>query len=260
VRSSREPVVGICAARERARWSFWAEPAHLVAESYVAAVERAAAAAVILPVVELPRPGLLELIDALLLIGGADVEPATYGAEREPETETTSPRRDRFELALVRAALDRDLPLLGICRGMQVLNVALGGTLRQDIAVGSENPHRRALGTFVGTEHTVAMEPGSLAAAATGEEVTTVRCHHHQGVGELGEGLVVSARATVDNLTEAIEAEDGRWVLGVQWHPEADERSRLFHALAGAARDRATRAAGPRFPESEASAPTPRRD
>jgi len=235
-------VIGIAAARERARWTFWDQTAQLVAESYVAAVERAGAAAVILPVVERPRVGLLDLVDGLLLIGGTDVDPATYKAARDPATESTVPERDAFEITIVRAALERHLPFLGICRGMQILNVALGGTLRQEIASDGRNPHRRALGSFEGTEHTVRIEPRSLAAAATGEEVHTVRCHHHQGLAELGKGLVVSARATVDGLVEAVEAEDRRWVLGVQWHPEADERSRLFAALAEAAREPVGRA------------------
>ena len=233
------PIIGIAAARERARWTFWDQPAQIVAESYVGGAERAGAATVLLPVVDRPHLDLLDRIDGLLLIGGADVDPATYGAARDPATEATSPERDQFEIALVRAALDRDLPLLGICRGMQILNVALGGTLQQEIAPDGPNPHRRALGSFEGTEHEVTAEPGSLAAAAIGEEVHRVRCHHHQGVAELGEGLVVSARAAVDGLVEAIEADEGGWVLGVQWHPEADERTRLFAALAEAAGRRA---------------------
>jgi putative glutamine amidotransferase len=175
---------------------------------------------------------MLERIDALLLIGGADVDPASYDAPREPVTETTYPERDRFELALLLGALEREMPVLGICRGMQILNVALGGTLLQDL--GSDN-HRRVLGSFDGSEHLVTLEPGSLAARAVGEQVHVARCHHHQAVLELGEGLRVTGRAA-DGVVEAIETDGGGWVLGVQWHPEADDRSRLFVALRDAAR------------------------
>jgi putative glutamine amidotransferase len=232
---SSEPVVGICAVRERARWSFWDQPAHLVADSYVASVQRAGAVAVALPIDPRAPTELLERIDALLLIGGADVEPATYGAQREPATEATYPDRDRFEIALLRGAVKRELPVLGICRGAHVVNVALGGTLRQDLVLqDGSHPHRRALGSFEGSEHAVALAPGSLAAKAAGEQVHVARCHHHQAIDKLGEGLVVSGRAA-DGVIEAIEAADGRWLLGVQWHPETDQRSRLFNALADAA-------------------------
>jgi putative glutamine amidotransferase len=231
------PVVGICAVRERARWSFWDQTAHLVADSYVASVQRTGAVAVLLPVDERAPLELLDRIDGLLLIGGADIDPSVYGAERDPRIESTYPDRDAFELALLRVALERGMPVLGICRGMQVLNVALGGTLVQHIPeVNGSNPHRRALGSFEGTEHVVDLEPGSLVARAAGEEVHTARCHHHQAVDKLGEGLVVTGRARHDGMIEAIELDDGAWVLGVQWHPEADERSRLFAALTDAAR------------------------
>ena len=230
-----EPVVGICAVRERARWSFWDQPAHLVADSYVASVQRTGAVAVALPIDARAPLELLERIDALLLIGGADVDPATYGAEPEPCTEATYPDRDRFEIGLLCGALARRLPVLGICRGIHVINVALGGTLQQDlVAKDGTHPHRRSIGSFEGSEHEVALEPGSLAAAAAGEERHLVRCHHHQALGRLGDGLVVSGRAD-DGVIEAVEAADGRWLLGVQWHPEADERSRLFAALRDAA-------------------------
>ncbi|MGI8507587.1 MAG: gamma-glutamyl-gamma-aminobutyrate hydrolase family protein [Solirubrobacteraceae bacterium] len=234
--AKREPVIGICAVRERARWSFWDQPAHLVADTYVASVQRTGAIAVLLPVDRRAPVALLQRIDGLLLIGGADVDPASYGARREPATEATYPERDDFELALLRGALERALPVLAICRGMQLLNVALGGTLAQDlIAADGSHPHRRIVGTFAGNEHVVTLEPGSLAARAVGGGVHTARCHHHQAVLALGEGLRVSGHAVDDAVPEAIEATDGRWVLGVQWHPETDDRSRLFSALADAA-------------------------
>jgi putative glutamine amidotransferase len=118
---------------------------------------------------------------------------------------------------------------------MQILNVALGGKLEQNLLSEDGNhPHRRALGTFEGTDHAVRLEPGSLAAESAGEELHVARCHHHQAVSELGDGLVVTGRAA-DGVIEAIETTDGGWTLGVQWHPEADERSRLFMALHDAA-------------------------
>jgi putative glutamine amidotransferase len=231
------PVIGVCAVRERARWSFWDQTAHLVADTYVSSVQRTGAVAVLLPVDDRAPVELLDRIDALLLIGGADIDPSVYGAELDSLTESTYPDRDAFEIAMLRGAIERGMPVLGICRGMQALNVALGGTLLQHIPEeNGSNPHRRAVGSFEGTEHIVELEPGSLAARAAGEEVHTARCHHHQAIDELGDGLIVTGRARQDGLAEAIELDDGAWVLGVQWHPEADERSRLFASLTDAAR------------------------
>ena len=230
-----EPVIGICAVKERARWAFWDQEAHLVADSYVSSVQRSGAIAVLLPVDRRAPLQLLDRIDGLLLIGGADIDPSAYGAPSEPATEATYPDRDQFELALLRGALDRDLPVLAICRGMQLLNIVLGGTLTQDlVAPDGSHPHRRFPGSFEGTEHPVSLESGSLAQRSAGELIHTVRCHHHQAVDELGDGLRVTGRAQ-DGVVEAIEPADGRWALGVQWHPEADERSRLFAAFRDAA-------------------------
>ena len=232
-----DPVIGICAVRQVARWSFWEQTAHLVSDSYVSSVQRTGAIAVLLPVDVRAPLRLLDRIDGLLLIGGADIDPASYGAERDPGLESTYPDRDAFEIALLHAALERGMPVFGICRGMQLINVAFGGTLVQHLPeVEGANPHRKAIGTFEGTDHTIALEPGSLTAEAAGEQVHTARCHHHQAVDELGDGLAITGRADVDGVIEAIEAEDGRWLLGVQWHPEADERSQMMSAFAEAAR------------------------
>lgn len=234
------PVIGVCAARERARWSFWDQTAHLVPDSYVRAVQRAGGIAVLLPVDARAPARVVEGLAALLLIGGADIDPATYRAPRDPATEATYRERDDFEIGAVRHALQRDLPLLGVCRGMQILNVALGGTLRQDLSArDGTNIHRRRLGSFEGTENHIALQEGSLAARAAGEGLHVAHCHHHQAVDALGEGLVVTGRAVEDGLPEAIEATDGRWVLGVQWHPESRDESAIVAAFVATARERA---------------------
>ncbi len=238
----KRPMIGICAVRERARWAFWDQPAHLVADSYVAPLQRAGGLAVLLAVDTRAPLELLPRIDGLMLIGGADIDPAAYGVSREPATESTYPERDGCEISLLRGAIERGMPVLGICRGMQILNVALGGTLEQDlVAADGSHPHRQVKGTFDGNDHTVTLTPGSLAARSVGEEAHVAHCHHHQAVLEVGDGLLVSGRAE-DGVIEAIEHVDGSWVLGVQWHPEADDRSRLFAALCDAARDYAARA------------------
>jgi len=229
------PVIGIPSPIEHATWGAWEGPAHVLSRSYVDAVQRAGGAALILPAdpVWVTHPDeILDRLDALLLAGGADVDPRFYGAERHEETRGTVPERDTVEIALAQRALERDLPLLGICRGMQVLNVALGGTLHQHLPeVVGHGEHRRRVGSFADSDHDVQLVGGSLAARAAGEEVHVTKSHHHQGVDRLGEGLVVTGRATLDDLPEAIERPDRRFVLGVQWHPEADERSRLIAAL-----------------------------
>lgn len=234
------PAIGICAAVEDARWTYWDQPAVVLPASYVTAVQRAGGLALLVAPDEqfVADPDqVLDRIDGLVVGGGADLDPSTYGQPRHPQTDRSAPLRDACELALIRRALERDIPLLAICRGMQAMNVAAGGTLHQHLPdVVGHADHRRRPGTFEGSEHDVRLEPGSLAARAAGEELHSTNSHHHQGVDRIGEGLVVSGRATIDDLPEALEVPDLRFALGVQWHPEADERSRLLAALVEEAR------------------------
>src|ERR671917_2329786 len=189
LRGMSPPVIGLCTAVERARWSVWDAQAVLLSRSYVDAVQRAGGIALLLPpdpaAVADPDP-LLDLLDGLLLAGGADMDPASYGAEPHPATVGTVPERDAFELALARRAMERDQPVLGVCRGMQVMNVARGGTLNQHLPddYGHED-HRRSLGSFDNADHDVRLAPGSLAARVAGETVHATKSHHHQGVAEL---------------------------------------------------------------------------
>jgi putative glutamine amidotransferase len=245
VNAAPRPRIGLCTALERAKWSYWDLEAMLLPRSYIDAVQRAGGLALMLPpdpaAIEDPDP-ILDLLDGLLLAGGADVDPAAYGAEAHAETKGTVPARDDFEIALARRAMERDIPFLGICRGMQVMNVAAGGTLLQHLPERfGHHEHRRNIGTFDGADHDVRLEAGSLAARAAGEEVHNTKSHHHQGVDAVGDGLVVTGWATLDELPETIEAPDKAFALGVQWHPEADETSRVIAAFVEEARARCSR-------------------
>jgi putative glutamine amidotransferase len=239
-RVSDRPVIGICSGLTDASWGLWNQRAALLPYAYMIAIQRAGGLALMIP----PDPELerdpdqvLDLIDGLILAGGSDIDPSNYGAERHPQTKETVPERDATELALAKRAWERDLPVLGICRGMQLLNVALGGTLRQHLPdeFGHED-HRRVPGSFDGADHDVRLAAGSLAAKAAGEEVHVTKSHHHQGIAEVGDGLEVTGHSTLDDLPEAVEAPGRRFVLGVQWHPEADERSSVIAALVEEAR------------------------
>jgi putative glutamine amidotransferase len=239
------PVIGLCGALERARWGHWNDHVTLLSKDYSDAVQRAGGLAVLFPpdprADDDPAPWL-DLIDGLIMVGGADVDPAVYGAEPDPHTKGTVPERDRFELALARAALERDLPLLGICRGMQLMNVARGGTLIQHLPndLGHED-HRRSLGSWENADHDVRLAAGSLAERAAGERIHATKSHHHQGVDRIGDGFEVTGWATIDDLPEAIEDQSRRFALGVQWHPEVDPTSGLIAALVECARSEAVR-------------------
>jgi putative glutamine amidotransferase len=237
--TSSRPAIGICAAIERVSWGVWdGYEVTLAPRAYVNAVQRAGGLAIVLPPDEaaVAYPDLLlDRVDALLMAGGADIDPASYDAEPHPETKGTWPERDAFEIALARRALERDMPVLGICRGMQLLNVALGGSLDQHLPETNENSvHRSVAGSF-GT-HRVRLTPGTLACGAAGTEGLMVMSHHHQGVERLGEGLEASGWSDGDDIVEAIELPGKRFALGVVWHPEEDEDSKLIAALVESAR------------------------
>jgi putative glutamine amidotransferase len=238
------PLIGVCTALEQARFGVWdGIDTVLLDRQYVDAVQRAGGIALMLPpdaALTTDPDELLDRIDGLILAGGRDVDPAAYGAEPHPRTDPPRSERDEFEIALARRAMERDLPLLGICRGMQVMNVARGGTLVQDLPehLGHEN-HRRSLGTFEGNDHPVRLGEGSLAAAAAGDTAHPTLSHHHQGVERLGEGLEVTGWSDDDDdVPEALEDPRLRFALGVQWHPEADPGSNVIAALVEAARRR----------------------
>jgi putative glutamine amidotransferase len=230
--------VGICAAIERVCWGPWEEEVTMAPRAYASEVQAAGALALVLPPDEAAAgsPDLvLDRIDALLLAGGADLDPSSYGATPHPETTGAGPERDRFELNLARRAIEREMPVLGICRGMQVLNVARGGSLVQHLPdVVGHGGHREEPGSF--GEHEVRVEPGSLAARVLGTERESVKSHHHQGIAELGEGLVASGWAVGEEVIEAIELRDHPFALGVLWHPEVEEGGRVVAGLIEAAR------------------------
>jgi putative glutamine amidotransferase len=173
---------------------------------------------------------LLRLVDALIITGGADLRPALYGQEPHKETGPAQEVRDAYELTLVRAALELDLPILGVCRGSQILNIAYGGSLEQHLPdILGHKGHLRTPGIFA--EHEVRLVPGSLVERTVGALSTRVKSHHHQGFGQVGEGLQATGWATDDGIIEALEDPEHSFVLGVLWHPEADERSKIIGAL-----------------------------
>lgn len=224
------PIIGITTYVETATWGVWRDlPTTLVPHDYVAAVSQSGGRPVLLP--EHEDTDVLEMLDGLVLAGGPDLNPGFYGAEPGPLT-VTSPDRDQAEMLLVRRALEMDVPVLGICRGMQLLTVAAGGSLHQHLpdALGHEK-HRPAPGVY--GEHDASFEPGSRIAGLMGDDLA-IRCFHHQGVADAGK-LTVTGRAE-DGLAEAVEDPDRRFVLGVQWHPEVVRDERLFGALVAAAR------------------------
>jgi putative glutamine amidotransferase len=240
--TDRPPVVGLTTYLEQARTGVWDVRASFLPAVYFQGVTAAGGVATLLP----PQPvdsdiaeRVLDGLDGLLITGGKDVDPAAYGQQPHSSTDQPGLQRDAWEFALLDAALKRDLPVLGICRGAQVLNVALGGTLHQHLPdVIGHSGHRA--GNAVFTTLPVRTVPGTRLAALVGESVDA-RCYHHQAIAELGEGLVASAW-DVEGVIEALELPGHGFVLAVQWHPEESlDDLRLFSAIVEAARSYANR-------------------
>jgi gamma-glutamyl-gamma-aminobutyrate hydrolase PuuD len=220
-------VIGITTYLVPAAWGAWNMEAALVPADYVRAVTAAGGAPVLVPP-GASLPETLDLVDGLVFSGGSDLDPELYDAEAHPETNGVIRERDDFELELMRAALERDMPMLAICRGSQVLNVALGGDLEQHVPdrVGT-HVHKEVNGVFA--DHDVEVVAGTKLASIIGDR-HDVKSHHHQGFGRLGSGLREAARAP-DGTVEALEDTTRRFALGVLWHPEAGEDMALFRSL-----------------------------
>ena len=238
------PLIGIVADRKSASYGAWVDiPTDAISHTYTAAIQEAGGAPLIFPSldVHLGDPErLIDLVDGLFLPGGRDLDAELYGSEAHPSNDPPLRVRDELEIALTLLARERGLPVLGACRGMQLINVALGGTLEQHLGDRVDlTPHRDVYGTH--TSHPVTIAQGTLLAEITHDLEFDISSHHHQGVGRLGEGLVVAATAP-DGVIEAIESVDGAFCLGVQWHPEErldPEGIALIQAFIAAARTRA---------------------
>lgn len=238
---TQHPVIGISSYAQRARWSYWDTEAVLLPRRYIDKVARAGGLPVQLPPVD-GGAAVLPRLDGLVLSGGGDIDPARYGAAPHPAAGPFSEARDSAELDLCRQALATGLPLLGICRGLQVINVALGGTLHQHLPdlVGddSHSPEQSGYGP-----HKVSVAPATQLAAILGRSEASVPTHHHQAIDRLGADLVATAW-TDDGVIEAVEfdhaavAHAAPFMIAVQWHPEAGDDLSLFTALIAAARER----------------------
>jgi putative glutamine amidotransferase len=227
------PLIGITSYAEEIRWGVWEEEAALVPLSYVRAVEHAGGRPLVVPPSEDGLEETLEVLDGLILSGGGDLDPDLYGAAAHPETDTPRRERDAAELHLLQAALERDMPVLAVCRGSQLLNVARGGDLVQHLPeeLGHER-HKHEPGQF--SDHDVRVDPDSRVGALLGGHAP-VKSHHHQGYGRIGDGLREAAWAD-DGTVEALEDPEKRFAVGVLWHPEEGEDFALFRALVDEAR------------------------
>ena len=224
------PLIGISTYREQARWGTWHVPAVLLPAAYADAVAAAGGEPVLLPTGAVSAEVVARL-DGLVLAGGADVDPARYDRPAGPHTTVLRPERDESELIALHAALDRDLPLLAICRGMQLLNVALGGDLVQHLPdLESTGVHDHGAGLYQRRE--VRTQDGTRLHELLGNSAS-VACHHHQALGRVAAGLTPTAWAE-DGVVEGVEADGHRFCLAVQWHPEESRDNRLFESLVAA--------------------------
>lgn len=222
------PVIGITTYVEPASWGQWNLPAALIPYAYVQGVESAGGRALLVPPSGDGIEETLDALDGVLFSGGGDLDPASYDADAHEKTAGVDAQRDSAELALLEAALARDMPVLAICRGSQVLNIARGGDLVQHLpeVVGDEK-HKEVLGEF--SDHEISVEKTSRLGGIVGGR-TAVKSSHHQGFGRIGEGLVTTAWAD-DGTIEALEDPSRRFALGVLFHPEEGEDAALFRAL-----------------------------
>ncbi|MFF1609251.1 gamma-glutamyl-gamma-aminobutyrate hydrolase family protein [Amycolatopsis sp. NPDC058278] len=232
--SDHRPVIGLTSYLEPAKFLVWDTEAVLLHRVYVDCVVAAGGLPVLLPPVSDGYGRLMSTVDGLVLTGGADVEPERYGREPHPAT-YVRPERDAFEFGLFEAARKAGKPVLGVCRGLQVMSVALGGTLAQHLPESVHTTeHQPAPATF--GRGTVTLAEGSRAAAILGPETKTL-CYHHQAIDRLGAGLEAVGWAA-DGTIEAAEV-PGEFTLGVQWHPEQDSDDvRLFQALVDASKEK----------------------
>jgi gamma-glutamyl-gamma-aminobutyrate hydrolase PuuD len=223
-----KPIIGITTYLTPARFGDWDEEAALIPASYVRAIEAAGGRPLLVPPSTDAIGETLDRLDGMLFSGGSDLDPELYGQETHAETNGIVPERDRAEVALLKAALERDMPVLAVCRGSQVLNIALGGDLVQHLpeVVGDEK-HKHTPGEFA--DHDVELVAGTRVQEILGDHAP-VKSHHHQGYGQLGQGLREAARAE-DGTIEALEEPSRRFALGVLWHPEAGDDFALFEAL-----------------------------
>lgn len=229
------PVIALTCYLEPARWGAWEVPAALLPHWYLDATNSAGGRAVLLPPDDTGDVAVLDRIDGLIIVGGADVGSEHYGHDRHPTADEPRIVRDSSELQLYRGARERDLPVLGICRGLQVMAIAHGGSLHQNLPDVSPLTHRERPGEFV--DHRAEFTPGSLVATVLEATSLVVNSSHHQAVADAG-SLQVTGLAE-DGTIEACEDDDGAFVLGVQWHPEHPDRrsvdAGIFRALVAAA-------------------------